>query len=84
VDSYHVYRYGSNTANQPGDPGPRLVAIVTAESAHQAMRRASRRATVYNNQYLDARLSEEVCAEESDLDARVGGVDHLEGESANG
>jgi hypothetical protein len=68
---YYVYRYGSNAANQPMDNGPCKVATVEARDLVAALELADKRVTVYNNQSLDARLADEVDAEEAEIDAAV-------------
>lgn len=51
---YGIYRYGSNSANQPLC-NKRLVAIVEASSREAALKKArDLPVTVYHNQHLDA------------------------------
>jgi hypothetical protein len=68
---YYVYRYGSNAANQPMEPGPVHVATVEANDEDGACRLAGKRVKTYNNQHLHARLASEVDAEEAEIDSRV-------------
>jgi hypothetical protein len=68
---YYVYRYGSNAANQSMNNGPVHVATVTADDEQHACEWAARRVTVYNNQHLEARLADEVDAEEAAVDEAV-------------
>jgi hypothetical protein len=68
---FYVYRYGSNAANQPMEPGPVKVATVEADTADEACRLAARRVTCYANQQLAARPADEVDADEAEVDRRV-------------
>jgi hypothetical protein len=72
---YYVYRYGSNGANQPMDPGPVHVATVEADDADEATTLALRRVTCYANQTLEARPADQVDALEAEIDARVEVID---------
>lgn len=71
MSKWTVSRYGSNAANQPMEAGPVTVAEVEAGSEDEACRLAAKRVTVYNNQRLDAELTEEVEAREAEIDSRV-------------
>ena len=68
---FYVYRYGSNSANQPMEPGPVHVATVEADIEEDALELAHKRVEVYNGQHLSARDAEEVDAEEADIDSKV-------------
>ena len=71
MQRFYVYRWGSNSANQPMDNGPCKVATVTAENDDAACRLTRHRVTVYNNQSLEARDADEVDAEEKAIDDAV-------------
>jgi hypothetical protein len=72
---FYVYRTGSNAANQPMTFEPVKVAEVEAKDAAEACQLASQRVTVYNNQYLDAEVADEVDRREAEVDDKVRLID---------
>lgn len=73
MNSYLIYRHGSNAANQSMTPVA-AVAIVDAASEADAIRIAGENLTCYNNQFfeavLEADLDENQCEDWNEIGSR--------------
>lgn len=65
MNSYLIYRHGSNAANQSMTPIA-AVAIVDAETEEQAKEIAAENMTCYNNQFFSAVLESDLTEEQID------------------